>query len=337
MDFGAGLAAMGKSLMQTTSMMATESVRAGFEKDKMTLADQLASVREEKGRAFATGERVASQAYQSGEKALDRTHAEKLASEARATTLAAAGISAGPGYARVALDREQFNAEAPLRAEKLESQRAQTEATRTQTEATRTEMPLRTEQLKAQTEASKAQTKIYTQEELAKTIKNQNDQEEKAAIKAYTEVKNDKNATPDMVKEAEQRLAAATWSRSAAVQEVTTAAAVAAQFRSLADSKRLELTTLNGVDQIEKMSPEHKARVAQVTKELNVLQAQHAQAVRDQQKAQKNLPSLLGDDKSGASPPIDLNKYLKSITPPAASKPAPVTGKPQQFPLMQSP
>lgn len=94
-NFSAGLSEAGKVISTTAAAYTLEAQRADLEQQKIKLADELAGAREEKQRGFLTSERVEGQKFQSGEKGLDRSHAEKLANLQAETALKSAGISAG--------------------------------------------------------------------------------------------------------------------------------------------------------------------------------------------------------------------------------------------------
>ncbi len=97
-DIGAGLSEAGKSVAQTAQAYTLEAQKADLEKEKVLLADQLAGVREEKGRAHQTSERVATQTFQGGENEKTRTNQAHVQ---------AAGIGAG---ATIAAARESAQA-----------------------------------------------------------------------------------------------------------------------------------------------------------------------------------------------------------------------------------
>ncbi len=53
MDFGRGLAEMGKTLMQSSSALVTESIRAGYDQDKLNVAAELQAAEGESSRSAA--------------------------------------------------------------------------------------------------------------------------------------------------------------------------------------------------------------------------------------------------------------------------------------------
>lgn len=105
-NIGAGLAEAGKSIAASAQAYGLESQKAELEKERLTLADQLAGAREEKGRIFQTKEREATQAFTGGENEKNRTQAKELAQLAADTSIKTAGISAGAtlGAARMNID-----------------------------------------------------------------------------------------------------------------------------------------------------------------------------------------------------------------------------------------
>lgn len=98
-DFSAGLSLMGEAVSKTAGAYTLEAQRAEAQKEMMVLADQMAGARDEKQRTFQSSERVAGQEFQSKEKGLDRTQAEKLAQLQADTAIRTAGISAGASTA----------------------------------------------------------------------------------------------------------------------------------------------------------------------------------------------------------------------------------------------
>ncbi len=106
-DIGAGLSEAGKSVAQTAQAYTLEAQKADLEKEKVLLADQLAGVREEKGRAHQTSERVATQTFQGGENEKTRTNQVDIANIGAKAHVQAAGIGAG---ATIAAARESAQA-----------------------------------------------------------------------------------------------------------------------------------------------------------------------------------------------------------------------------------
>ena len=109
-DVSAGLSSMGEAVAKTAGAYTLEIQKAEQQKQMIVLADEMAGARESRGRQeqglinSAAAEK--SQAFQSGEKALDRAHSEKLSEAQRQAALAAASISAGASMtnARLAAD-----------------------------------------------------------------------------------------------------------------------------------------------------------------------------------------------------------------------------------------
>lgn len=94
-DLGNGLNALGTAVATTAGAYTLEAQKADAQKEMVLLADQLAGAREEKGRAFTTSERVATQGFTSGEKGLDRASELERTKLMNATSITTAGISAG--------------------------------------------------------------------------------------------------------------------------------------------------------------------------------------------------------------------------------------------------
>jgi len=101
-----GLSEMGKSVAQTAQAWTLEQQKAELDKEKLTVADQLATARETKGREFQAGESEKTRSFQSGEAALERGSREKLSEAQRQATLAAASISAGASMSNARLAAE---------------------------------------------------------------------------------------------------------------------------------------------------------------------------------------------------------------------------------------
>lgn len=95
LNLGAGLAEAGKNIATTAGAWTLEAQRAEEEQKKIALIDELTGKREEKGRAFTTSERVATQQHTSGENALTRTNAKDIANITAEAHVKSAGISAG--------------------------------------------------------------------------------------------------------------------------------------------------------------------------------------------------------------------------------------------------
>lgn len=109
-NIGNGLAEMGRSVAQTAQAWTLEAQKAEAQKEMLTLADQLAGAREDKGRQFAKSEREATQGWQSGEKDKDRTFQASEGDKTRATQITTAGIAAG-----ATIRSQQISSEARLK------------------------------------------------------------------------------------------------------------------------------------------------------------------------------------------------------------------------------
>lgn len=94
-DLSAGLSAAGGAISKTAGDIAIETQKAELEKDKITLADQLAGQREEKQRQFTTSERRETQTFQGGENDKNRTNAVAIANIGADAAVKSAGIHAG--------------------------------------------------------------------------------------------------------------------------------------------------------------------------------------------------------------------------------------------------
>ena len=153
-----------------------------LEQDKMKLANEFAEKRDEKNRDFQRGERLETQAHNSGEKVLDRDQQMKITTLQMENAVKTAQISAAPGHARVALEREQFTAGAPLRAAQLEGVKADTDLKTKTAAGYEEERKSVIAQHKAQTEkwtadtvltdiqAKSAKTVFYAKEEYTKAV-----------------------------------------------------------------------------------------------------------------------------------------------------------------------
>ncbi len=101
-----GLSEMGKSVAQTAQAWTLEQQKAELDKEKLTVADQLASAREEKGREFMAGESDKTRTFQSGESEKDRGFKAGESKLDRDSRLATTSISAGAGLRAAEIQRE---------------------------------------------------------------------------------------------------------------------------------------------------------------------------------------------------------------------------------------
>ncbi len=95
MDIGAGIAAMGKSLMQSSSMIAQESIRAGYDQDKLKLAAELQATEAEKARGAEAEQRRLDRESRETEGAANRASEEKRTAMSAQASITSSSISAG--------------------------------------------------------------------------------------------------------------------------------------------------------------------------------------------------------------------------------------------------
>lgn len=300
-NWEAGFAAMGESLSKTAGNYLLENQRNEAEMAKVTLADQLLSAREGKQREFTAGEAEKQRGFLKEESGLERASREKIASEGHATTLKAAGISAG-----ATLGAAQMNI-AARREESILDRAHQAEQAR----LTREEMrPMR-----------EAQIKVYTAEEIQKTLETQVKQEVFDARKDLDAAQ--KSGDADALKRAQERFAAATYSSSEAVQAASVARSVADQYKSMAAEKRAQLAVAMDVTK-GGMQPGAEQRVKALQDELTSLEATWKQKVREADDLVKNMPRFNQPSSSTTRRPLD--QILRPGATPG------VTGRPAETP-----
>lgn len=318
---GAGLAEAGKNVADTAGKWTLEAQRADAETEKVKLIDQLTGVREEKGRAFQTSERVATQGYQSGEKALDRTNAMDMVKLQTEATVKAAGISAGPGYASVAQRRAEFEAEAPTRAAKVEEMKADTGLKQKTLAGYDTEHQSIMDFRKAQTESYKA-------ENILKTIQSDSQKNVLDAKKQLDDalVSND----PAKIADAKNKIFAAEFSAKDETQRVVLYQSQARLIEQAMAATQSKLVALQ--DPSKSMTPAAQSLIETLTKDLDRQRMEYNTATKAAAEALKNLPT---SSTGGSDTTIRYDAHGNRIgAAPANPAPAPpVTGRPA--PLLQ--
>ena len=123
-NVAAGLSEMGGTIAQVAGAGALEQQRAELQKQSMILADQLAGVRESKGRAEAHGYDMAKtdkvQTFAAGESEKDRANRLETTKISSGASIAAAQISASSR-------RAEIEALAPVRAAQIEAHKVEAE------------------------------------------------------------------------------------------------------------------------------------------------------------------------------------------------------------------
>lgn len=310
---GAGLAEAGKNVADTAGKWTLEAQRADAETEKVKLIDQLTGVREERGRAFQTSERVATQGYQSGEKALDRANAMDIVKLQTDATVKAAGISAGPGYASVAQRREEFAAGAPMREAQVEGVKAETLLKQKGAADYETEH-------QAITDMRTAQTESYKTENLLKTIQAQSQQSILDAKKQLGEAlaSND----PAKIAEAKNNIFTAEFSAKDEVQRVSLYQAQARLIEQAMAATQAKLVVLQ--DPMKQMDPGAKVLADTLTKDLERQRGEYNAATRAAADALKNLPTSSPSSGAPGTTAPDLSKYMRTPAAPVTGKPAPL-------------
>ena len=309
-NLGAGLSELGKGVAQTAQAWTLEAQRAEIEKEKVILADQLMGKREGARMAHVTSEREAGQTFLAGEHGLDRAQKMDITRMQMENAVKTAQISAGPGYARVALDREQFQADAPLRAEKLEGQRAETSLKKAQAGGYE-------EEHSALVKQREAQTRAYDSETLSRQIKADADKNLLDARKELDEAV--KVNDPERIAAAQKSMYVAEFSAKDEVQRVSLAQAQAKLWETAMNQTQTRLAALQ--DPMKQMDPGAKALTDQLTKQLEDQRRQFNAAAQRAQELERTLPRI-GQPQSNVTGTIDLNQFVR--------KPAP-----KKAPLMQ--
>lgn len=272
-NFGAGLSLMGESIAKTAGAYTLEAQKAEAQKEMMVLADQMAGARDEKQRSFMSSERVAGQEFQSGEKGLDRSHAEKLANQQAETAIRTAGIGAG----------------ATLTAARMRSDDAKLDRT----------------EAKDRFDAGRP---LLSAETLSKEVKANS---EKLVLEAVKELQAARESgDPARIKAAQQKEFDASYSSKAHVQQVSV---YQAQGRQLGDAVQAAQTRLVALqNSTMSMTPQNQAAIAQMEKQVNSLYRQYLAAVRQSNEAIKNLPSANQTDAAvtGAPPGVNIKDVL---------------------------
>lgn len=234
-SLGAGLSEMGKGIAQTAQAWTLEAQKADAQKELVTLADQLAGARDVTKMAHQTSEREAGQTFQSGEKALDRTQQEKIVGMQLENAVKTAQISAGPGYASVAQRAKEFEAEGPLRAERLAGQQADTQLKQKQVGGYE-------EEHAAVIAGRKAQAENYGAETLLKNIQADAAKMAFDAKKELDEAVASKDA--ERIERARERIKVVEYSSTKEAQDVTVAQAQAKLWREAMTATEARMATL---------------------------------------------------------------------------------------------
>lgn len=322
-DFSAGLSLMGEAVSKTAGAYTLEAQRAEAQKEMMVLADQMAGVRDEKQRGFMKSERIEGQTYQSGEKALDREQQTTITKMQMENAVKTAQISAGPGYARVALEREQFKAGEPLREAQLQGVKADVDL-KTKTAANYDE------EHKARVDQFKAQTKAYDAKTILEGIQTD-------ALKMVTDAKAELSAAekandPPAIEAARKKLQIANLGANDGQQQVSAAQAEAKLWETAFKETQQRLVIMQ--DPMKAMTPGAEKLVKE-------LERQYAEQVRAFNAAAKEAARLRQQYRIGgteaAAPPVtgapDLSKYLKTTpTPPVSQPPGGMINQPVMSP-----
>lgn len=297
-DFSAGLSLMGKAIADTAGAWTLQAQKDAAQQEMVKLADDLAGKREDKGRAFQTSERVAGQQFQSGEKALDRTQQMDITKMQMENAVKTAQIGAGPGHARVALEREQFTAGAPLRAAQLEGVKADTDL-KTKTAAGYEE------ERKSVIAQHKAQTQKWTADTVLTDIQAKSAKTVFDAKEEYTKAVNRGDAAA--IAATEKALNIAQMGANEGQHQVSTALTLAKLYETAAEKTQQKMITMQ--DATKQGTPGAAAL-------METLQKQYDDQVRLANTAIKNAAALQKRYQIGytapETPTVDLSdpKYF---------------------------
>ena len=297
-----------------------------LEQDKMKLANEFAEKRDEKNRDFQRGERLETQAHNSGEKVLDRDQQMKITTLQMENAVKTAQISAAPGHARVALEREQFTAGAPLRAAQLEGVKADT-SLKEKTAANYDE------EHKARVDLFKAQTKAYDAKTILEGIQTD-------ALKMVTEAKTELTAAekandPAAIETARKKLQIANMGANDGQQQVSAA---------LSEAKLWEVAFKETQQRLVIMQDPTKTMTPAGEKLVKELERQYAEQVRAFNAAAKEAARLRQQYQIGGTqttaPPVTgapTGVDIKDVLFPGKEKPPAQAPAPEGNPLMQMP
>ena len=333
-NVAAGLSEMGGTIAQVAGAGALEQQRAELQKQSMILADQLAGVRESKGRQEQHGLNM---------QTLDKTQtfAAGESEKDRANRLQTTSISAG---ASITAAKMQIDAMAPVRAAQIEAHKVEAEGKKLDNElkssivtarkelenATTDGDPLRIkaaqEKVSIYDEVSAfrtAQTKALTVETDAKAQKLAGDKLVADRKEELLKAQNDPARTAELKREIailessskEERAEIALWQQQAKLAETAMT------------STMTRLTTLQNTGLL---TDESKALESTLKKILQQQQREFDAATK-QAKARLNALDP-GTKQPGATEQPDLTKYLKGVNPPSGAAPA----KPKAFPQPKS-
>lgn len=309
-DIGAGLAEMGKSLAQTGQVLAIEQQRANLEKEKVMLADQLAGVREEKGRVFQAGESEKQRTWQSGEGILNRASSEKVATIGAGATLGAASISAAERR-ETSLKLEEIRHQRALEILEKEQgfrreERKDTQRFQSGESALGRENAIRLGEISANShltgiDRQLAQNKpIIDAEVLAKTIKAETDKNILDARKALDEAT--RGGDRGKIEAARQKLYDWEYSSKDDVQQAALYQAQARLAEQVLNNEVSKLTQLQGRMETS-LTPEGKAAIAAAEARVARAEREYRAAVA-QSKAALERVSSSGLGGSGNRPPL---------------------------------
>lgn len=272
-DFGAGLANAGAAIADTAGKWTLEAQKADLETQKIKLADELAGAREEKGRAFTTSERVATQGFTSGENVLNRTNAKDIAQLSADAAVKSAGIHAGATMGAAQIGAASVDKQIASREKEHALDIATLEPGR-------------------------------NADVLAKTIANTNAQNVVDARKELDDATS--KGDPAGVQAAKLKVYNAEYSGKDEVAKVSLYQAQAKILETALAQAQTRLVALQ--DPIKQMEPGTKALATSMQAQVDRLQAEFMAAVRTANEAVKGLPSYTPPGTTAAP---DLNKYMR--------------------------
>lgn len=275
-----GLSSAGTAVAATAGAYTLEAQKAEAEMEKVKLVDQLAGVREEKGRAFTTSEREASQAFTGGENKETRANAVAIANIGADAAIKGHQISAGATLGAATMQAASVDKQIAAHTSDLEKTLAQNNP-------------------------------LITADVLSKTIRNNS---ELAVANARKELDAaTASGDPAAMQAAKLRVYNAEYSGKDEVAKVSLLQAQAKLIETALSQAQTRLVQLQ--DPMKSQSPGAKEQADLLTKQVDRLTGEFNTAVRTANEAVRGLPAYTPPGTTGGTAP-DLNKYLRVPAPP---------------------
>lgn len=290
-DLSNGFSALGEAVSKTAGAYALEAQKADAQKEMLTLADQLAGVREEKGRTFQTSERVATQAFTAGENTENRKSALGIAQLQADAAVKSAGIHAGAtiGAAQIGAATSTANNRATLEANAADTDKRLA-----------------------------ANKPLVDAEVLQKNITTASAQMVQDARKELQEARATND--PTKIKAAQQKEYDASYSSQAQVQQVSLYQAQAKIAESAMNFIQGKIASLQASSM--GISPETQATIKQLQNQLKQRESEFNAAMRTADDAIKSLPAYTPPGGAGTSAP-PLSSFFKAPAAPSGAAPPP--------------